>query len=143
MISGYPLNNNEKFPDSEIAQFKIFINSIPLEKYLNELPENDYKRVIISRTLCPKIKRATAQELLEVCKRLTFNSLEPNRNPGAAVALPQARHLTTTLHTDLAKLPDSDSIPSVHKESDSEQLSPDAPKQLTTENSYRFCYYVD
>ena len=43
MISGHHLNNNEKFPDFKIAQFVIFINSIPLEKYLNELPENDYR----------------------------------------------------------------------------------------------------
>ena len=96
--------------------------------------------------MCPKIKRATAQELLEVCKRLTINSLEPNCNslePGAAVARPQARHLTTTLETDSAELSISDSIPSVHKKSDSEQLSPDALQQLTTENSYRFCNYVD
>ena len=98
--------------------------------------------VIISRTLCPKIKRATAQELLKMCKRLTINSMEPNRNPGTAVARPQARHLTTILQTDLAELSISDSILSVYNESDSEHLSPDALQQLTTENSYRFCNYV-
>ena len=80
-----------------------------------------------------------AQELLKMCKRLTINSLEPNRNPGAAIARPQARHLTTTLQTDLAELSISESILSVHKESDSEKLSPDALQQLTTEISYRFC----
>ena len=69
MISGHHLNYNESFPDLKISQYVIFINSIPLETYLNELPENDYKRVIISRTLCPKSNRAKAQELLEVCKK--------------------------------------------------------------------------
>ena len=143
MISGHPLNYNEEFPHLKIAQYIILINSIPLEKYLNELHENNYKRVIISLTLCQKSKRAKAQELLEVCKRITINSMEPNRNSGAAVARPQPTHSTTTLQTDLAKLSFSDSITSVHKESDSEQLSPDALQQLTTENSYRFCNYVD
>ena len=116
MISGHPLNNNDRFGDYNIAHFIIFINSIPLETYLKELPENDYKREIISRTLCPKSKRATAQELLEVCKRLTINSMEePNRNPGAAVARPQPTHSTTTLQTDLAELSITDSLPSVTK----------------------------
>ena len=76
MITGHHLNsNNKKFPENEIAQFVIFINSIPLETYLKKLPENDYKRIIISRTLCPKIKRARAQELLKM-----IDSMEPNRN---------------------------------------------------------------
>ena len=74
MISGHSLNYNDNFGDYNIAHFVIFINSISLEKYLNELPENDYKRVIISRTLCPKIKRAKAQELLKM-----IDSMEPNR----------------------------------------------------------------
>lgn len=60
MISGYPLNQMESFPEYKIAHLENYIKSIPLKEYLEELPENDYKRKIFLKTICFKDKRATA-----------------------------------------------------------------------------------
>lgn len=76
MISGHPLNHNVKFPQItyKISQYMIDIEGKPLTEYLCSLNKSDYRYQIISRTLCPKENRSNAEELLEICKRLTsFN----------------------------------------------------------------------
>ena len=74
MISGHTINHNDKsqFPQIlvSISKYEIFIEETPLNKYLDRLVENDYRREIISRTLCTVNKRETAQQLLQTCKML-------------------------------------------------------------------------
>ena len=72
MISGHTLNHNDKsqFPGNKIAQYKIFVEGKPLDEYLQSLLENDYRKQIISLTLCQIDRRAKAQKLLHICKSL-------------------------------------------------------------------------
>ena len=46
MITGNTLNHNDKrqFPQIKISQYEIFIGGKPLQKFLEELDENDYRR---------------------------------------------------------------------------------------------------
>ena len=80
MISGHTINHNDKspFPQAKnIYNIKYSIEGTPLDEYLQSLIENDYRRQIISRTLCQVEHRANAQQLLEICKMLY--SEEKNR----------------------------------------------------------------
>ena len=71
MITGHSLNHTDRHPELKIARFDIFIESTPLNEYIQSLNENDYRRVILSRTLCPLENRAKSDELLEMCKNLS------------------------------------------------------------------------
>lgn len=79
MITGHPLNHHEKFPIIHLSQSVIFIDSKPLIEYLQALSENDYRREIISLTLCPPNNRLNSHELWKVCQRLSLftNSDQP------------------------------------------------------------------
>lgn len=70
MITTQPLNHKDHFPQNKIAQFKIFIDSRPFDEYISALNEDDYRKVILLKTLCPINLRANSHEFLEVCKRL-------------------------------------------------------------------------
>ena len=79
MISGHTINHNNKSQFLQIilsiSEYKIFIEGTPLHEYLDRLVENDYRREIISRTLCKVNKRATAQQLLQTCEMLYSEEL--------------------------------------------------------------------
>ena len=57
-----------------------------MDEFLNKLDENDYRRQIISQTLCRKDNRINSKELLKICYRLSldvanhsdFTSAQPN-----------------------------------------------------------------
>ena len=75
MISaGHTINHNDKSQFLQIilciSEYKIFIEGTPLNEYLDRLVENDYRREIVSRTLCDVNKRATAQQILQTCEML-------------------------------------------------------------------------
>ena len=68
MISGQPLNHLETFAQliNNISQYKICINGNPYSEYMQTLNENDFKKKVISRTLCNKSNRANGQQLLRI-----------------------------------------------------------------------------
>ena len=57
--------NNTKFC-MNISQYKISIAGKPLNEYLKSLKDADYKKQIISRTLCDAKSRANSHELLAI-----------------------------------------------------------------------------
>ena len=67
MITGQLLNHFEKDNIMQfminISQYKIFINGKPYSEYLEALNNNDFKKKIISRTLCTESNRAKCPEL--------------------------------------------------------------------------------
>ena len=68
MISGQPINHEETFPQIvlNIIQYKIFIKGKPYSEFLQALSDEDYKKKIITRTLCKELNRANCQELLSL-----------------------------------------------------------------------------
>ena len=58
MITGQPLNHLDTVTQLiiNISQYKICINGNPYNEYLQTLNENDFKKKVISRTLCNAIK---------------------------------------------------------------------------------------
>ena len=72
MISGKKINHQETFPQIllNILQYKIVINGMLYNNFLQTLSEDDFKREIISRTLCIESNRANCAELLSIVGRL-------------------------------------------------------------------------
>ena len=74
MVTGQTVNHKDKFPkvNMNIAAYNIIIDEVPLNQYLLSInDENDYKKLIISQTLCPLNNRVNAEQLLatvELCK---------------------------------------------------------------------------
>ena len=68
MISGHPLNHLDNFmqPLINILQYKLCINGKPYNEYVETLNENDFKKKILSRTLCKVLNRANCQQLLRI-----------------------------------------------------------------------------
>ena len=68
MVTGQRLNHLDNFPQfmMNISQYKIFINGKPYEEFLQALNENDFRKKIISRTLCIASNRANCHELLSI-----------------------------------------------------------------------------
>ena len=52
MLTGHTINHTDRFPivNQQIADYKITIDGVALSKYLELI--NDYRRVVISKTLC-------------------------------------------------------------------------------------------
>ena len=67
MVSGQPINHLDNIFQfvTNVSQYKIFINEIPYNEFLQTLSENDFQRKIISRTLCTE-PRAKCGELLSI-----------------------------------------------------------------------------
>ena len=65
MISGQPINHLDNITlfFINVSKYKISINGMPYNKFLQKLSEDDYKKKIISRTLCIESNRANCQEL--------------------------------------------------------------------------------
>ena len=70
MISGQPINHQETFPQIvfNILQYNIVINGISYKEFLQTLSEDDYKKKIISRSLCIESKRANCQQLISIVR---------------------------------------------------------------------------
>ena len=69
MISGQPLNHlDTTIPllSMNISQYKIFVKGAPLNNYLQTLNDNDFKKKVISRTLCNEPNRANWQQLFRI-----------------------------------------------------------------------------
>ena len=68
MISGQPLNHLETATQllMNISQYKLCINGKPYNEYMETLNENDFKKKILSRTLCDASNRANCQQLLRI-----------------------------------------------------------------------------
>ena len=66
MVSGQPLNARDTITQLliNISQYKICISGKPYGEYLSALNESDFKKQILSRTLCPESTRANCQQLL-------------------------------------------------------------------------------
>ena len=72
MVTGQPLNHLDTIPliMMNISQYKIFINGKPYEEYLQSLNDNDFRKRIISRTLCIASSRANCHELLAIVSQI-------------------------------------------------------------------------
>ena len=70
MISGQPINHLDNITQfvTNVSQYKIFINGIPYNEFLQTLSEDDFKKKIISRTLCKESNRANCTELLSIVR---------------------------------------------------------------------------
>ena len=68
MISGKTLNHLDNEPKFfiNVSQYKLFIDGKPYSEFLQALSDGDYKRKIISRTLCKESDRANCKELLSI-----------------------------------------------------------------------------
>ena len=82
MISGQPLNHLDKtipLLSMNISQYKIFIKGNSYSEYLQTLNDSDFKKKVISRTLCEEPNRANGQQLLRILfphsKRLQAEAL--------------------------------------------------------------------
>ena len=81
MISGQPLNHLETATQLilNISQYKICISGKPYTEYMQTLNDNDFKKKVISRTLCNEPNRANGQQLLRILfphsKRLPAEAL--------------------------------------------------------------------
>ena len=81
MITGQPLNHHETITQLiyNISQYKVCINGNPYCEYLQTLNDNDFKKKVISRTLCNESNRANGQQLLRILfphsKRLPTEAL--------------------------------------------------------------------
>ena len=73
MITGQPLNHTDETTPKfcvNISQYKISIAGKPLNEYLKSLKDADYKKQIISRTLCDAKSRANSHELLSIVTQI-------------------------------------------------------------------------
>ena len=69
MISAQPLNHlDTTIPllSMNIFQYKIFINGNSYSEYLKTLNDNDFKKKVISRTLCKEPNSAHCQQLFRI-----------------------------------------------------------------------------
>ena len=86
MISGQPLNHLDTITQLilNISKYKIFIKGNPLNNYLETLNDNDFKKNVISKTLCIEPNRANGQQLLRILfhhsKRLPAEALMAARD---------------------------------------------------------------
>ena len=71
MISGQPLNHLETDTQliNNISQYKICINGNPYSEYMQTLNDSDFKKKVISKTLCKNSKRTNCAELLSIVVR--------------------------------------------------------------------------
>ena len=74
MISGQPLNHLETVTQllMNISQCKLCINGKSYNEYLETLNDNDFKKKVISRTLCNEPNRANWQQLLRIIRLPIF-----------------------------------------------------------------------
>ena len=81
MISGQPLNHLESITQliNNISQYKVCINGNPYTEYMQTLNDNDFKKKVITRTLCNETNRVNGQQLLRILfshsKRLPAEAL--------------------------------------------------------------------
>ena len=81
MTSGQPLNHLETITQliNNISQYKISINGNSNSEYLQTLNGNDFKKKVISKTLCNEPNRANCQQLFRILfphsKRLFVEAL--------------------------------------------------------------------
>ena len=81
MISGQPVNHLETVTQLilNISQYKICIKGNSLNNYLQTLNDSEFKKKVISRTLCNEPNRANGQQLLRILfphsKRLPAEAL--------------------------------------------------------------------
>ena len=68
MATGQPLNPLETITQLliNISQYRICINGKPLGEYLQSLNANDFKKQVISHTLCTESTRANWQQLSRI-----------------------------------------------------------------------------
>ena len=69
MAYGNPLNNDDCNPETlkqNISQYNLFINEKPLREYLQSPNESDFKKQVISHTLCAESTRANWQQLSRI-----------------------------------------------------------------------------
>ena len=73
MSTGHTINHTDSFPNviQHIVSYEISIDGAALNEYLESLSESDYRKMIISRTLCEH-NRVTAHALLELCESLCY-----------------------------------------------------------------------
>ena len=82
MITGQPINHTDEYNTDlliNISQYKIFINGKPYNEFLKTLKDADYKKKIISRTLCDESSRANCHELLSIVSQYQCHSCEFER----------------------------------------------------------------
>ena len=72
MITGNKLNHNQAntLAPIKIAAYEIFIGGKSINQFLDDLSKNDYRRLIISKTLCPVEMRLNSNALLNICIKL-------------------------------------------------------------------------
>ena len=78
MVTGQTLNHlgNETDHITMIFQNEIFINGKPQNEFLAALAKDDFKKQIISRTLCIASNRATCRELLSIASQYEYDYLK-------------------------------------------------------------------
>ena len=93
MISGQPLNHLETVTQLilNISQYKVCINGNPYTEYMQTLNDSDFKKKVISRTLCNEPNRANCQQLF----RILFT--HSKRLPPEALRQPEIKRIPTSL----------------------------------------------
>ena len=93
MISGHPLNYTDSFPlvTMNIANYKIFINGILKNEYLQSLDDSDFKE-IIQRTLCETSSRSTALELLSIVQNYYKSIASDQQNQMSNIISDQSKY---------------------------------------------------
>ena len=68
MITGQTINHQDTQANFfiNVSQYKIFINEMPYNKFLQTISEIDLQKKIISQTICLEAERASCQELLSM-----------------------------------------------------------------------------
>ena len=72
MLTGHTINHADRFPTVNhlLAEYNISIDGVALVDFLKPLIENDYRKMIISGTLCPLDNRKTAHDLLDLVQSI-------------------------------------------------------------------------
>ena len=70
MITGQQINHKDTFQIIVNLENRILINGIPYDEFLKTLQDENYKKKIISRTLCTESNRANCRELLSILPKL-------------------------------------------------------------------------
>ena len=78
MITGQQINHLDNLSQffRNVTKYKIFINGIPYYEFLKTLNDDDYKKHIVSRTLCTESNRANCQS----CSQFCLNALPSPRS---------------------------------------------------------------
>ena len=74
MMTGHTLNHNVPAPEEKISQYKIYILGVFINEFLQNFHSEDFRKIIISRTLCKEKYRASTTELLKICQHRTFQT---------------------------------------------------------------------